>query len=63
MTIFGWVFGLITMGVGVWLYRYPSRYGRGFVQALSLLVILGGVYIIWVAELLAGHRVLTHALF
>jgi hypothetical protein len=51
------------MAIGVWLYRYPSRYGRGFVQALSLVVILGGVYIIWVTQLLVGHHTITRALF
>lgn len=63
MQIFGWVFGILAMVVGVWLYRYPSRYGRGFVQALSLVVILGGVYVIWVTQLLVGHTVITRALF
>ncbi|MGC8489382.1 MAG: hypothetical protein ACP5QO_14370 [Clostridia bacterium] len=63
MSIFGWVFGLGTMAIGVWLYRYPSRYGRGFVQALSLVIMLGGVYIIWVTHMLAGHSALHHAIF
>lgn len=63
MQIFGWVFGILAMVVGVVLYRYPSRYGRGFVQALSLVVILGGVYVIWVTQLLVGHTVITRALF
>jgi hypothetical protein len=63
MTIFGWVAGLATMAIGVWLYRYPSRYGRGFVQALSLVMLLGGVYIIWVTHLLAGHPAIHRAIF
>ena len=63
MSIVGWIFGLGVMAIGVWLYRYPSRYGRGFVQALSLVIMLGGVYIIWVTHMLAGHPALHRAIF
>jgi hypothetical protein len=63
VAIFGWVVGLATMAIGVWLYRYPSRYGRGFVQALSLVMLLGGVYIIWVTHLLLSHPAVHRALF
>lgn len=63
MEILGWALGLVVIAIGVWLYRYPSRYGRGFVQALSLVMILGGLYVIWVAHLLASHASITRALF
>ncbi len=59
----GWVLGLAVIAVGVFLYRYPSRYGRGFVQAMSLVLLLGGVYVIWVSQLLATHHAFTHSLF
>lgn len=63
MRIAGWVLGIVIIVIGLWLWRYPSRYGRGFVQALSMVIVLGGLYIIWAANLLAGHTVLTHSLF
>ncbi|CAB1130198.1 conserved protein of unknown function [Candidatus Hydrogenisulfobacillus filiaventi] len=63
MGIAGWILGLAAIAAGIWLWRYPSRYGRGFVQAISLIVILGGVYIIWAADLLARRPVLHHPLF
>ncbi|MDA8200213.1 MAG: hypothetical protein M0Z54_12465 [Thermaerobacter sp.] len=59
----GWVLGLAVMAVGVFLYRYPSRYGRGFVQAMSLVLLLGGVYMIWVTQLLTRHHAFAHSLF
>jgi hypothetical protein len=63
MIWWGWILGLMAVAVGIWLWRYPSRYGRGMVQAISMVIILGGVYVIWASHLMAGHRVLTHALF
>ncbi len=63
MQVAGWVLGLAVMAVGVFLYRYPSRYGRGFVQAMSLVLLLGGVYVIWVSQLLTTHHAFTHSLF
>lgn len=59
----GWIVGVIAILVGLVLWRYPSRYGPGFVRAISLIIMLGGVYVIWVSHMLAGHAVLTHALF
>lgn len=62
MGLAGWILGIAAIVVGLWLWRYPSRYGRGFVQAVSLVIILGGVYIIWASHLLASHAVLRHPL-
>lgn len=63
MVIAGWIFGVVIIAIGVWLWRYPSRYGKGFVQAISLVLFLGGIYVIWVAYILAGHSVLRRAIF
>lgn len=63
MVLAGWIFGIMVIAVGVWLWRYPSRYGKGFVQAISLVLFLGGIYVIWVAYILAGHSVLRRAIF
>ncbi len=63
MIWFGWIVGLSAIVVGVVLWRHPSRYGPGFVRAISLIILLGGVYVIWASHLMAGHAVLTHALF
>ncbi|PSR27242.1 MAG: hypothetical protein C7B46_19550 [Sulfobacillus benefaciens] len=63
MLIAGWILGIIIILVGIWLWRYPSRYGRGFVQAISLVFFLGGIYVIWVAYILAGHSILRRSLF
>ncbi len=63
MVVVGWIFGIIIIAVGVWLWRYPSRYGKGFVQAISLVLFLGGVYVIWAAYILSEHNVLRRALF
>jgi disulfide bond formation protein DsbB len=63
LQVAGWILGIGVVLVGIFLYRYPSRYGRGFVQAMSLIMILGGVYVIWVSHLLTTHRAFTHSLF
>ena len=63
MVLAGWIFGIVVIAIGVWLWRYPSRYGKGFVQAISLVLFLGGIYVIWVAYILAGHSLLGRTIF
>ena len=63
MVLAGWIFGIVVIAIGVWLWRYPSRYGNGFVQAISLVLFLGGIYVIWVAYILAGHSLLGRTIF
>lgn len=63
MVLAGWIFGIVVIAIGIWLWRYPSRYGKGFVQAISLVLFLGGIYVIWVAYILAGHSLLGRTIF